>query len=34
MLHVNRRNSFTIAISEAKYITPIARRTILFCQHA
>jgi phosphoserine phosphatase len=29
MLHVNRRDGFTIAVSEAKYITPIARRTIL-----
>ncbi|HKC10434.1 MAG TPA: haloacid dehalogenase-like hydrolase, partial [Vicinamibacteria bacterium] len=29
MLHVNRRDGLTIAVSEAKYITPIARRTIL-----
>lgn len=29
MLHVNRRDGFTIAVSEAKYITPIARRTVL-----
>ena len=29
MLHVNRRDGFTIAVSEAKYIVPIARRTIL-----
>lgn len=29
MLHVNRRDGFTIAVSEAKYITQIARRTIL-----
>jgi hypothetical protein len=29
MLHVNRRNGFTIAVSEAKYIAPIAKRTIL-----
>jgi hypothetical protein len=29
MLHVNRRDGFTIAVSEAKYITPIASRTVL-----
>jgi 2-hydroxy-3-keto-5-methylthiopentenyl-1-phosphate phosphatase len=29
MLHVNRRDGFTIAVSEAKFITPIARRTVL-----
>jgi HAD superfamily phosphoserine phosphatase-like hydrolase len=29
MLHVNRREGLTIAVSENKYITPIARRTVL-----
>jgi 2-hydroxy-3-keto-5-methylthiopentenyl-1-phosphate phosphatase len=29
MLHVNRRDGLTIAVSENKYITPIARRTML-----
>lgn len=29
MLHVNRLDGFTIAVSENKYLTPIARRTIL-----
>lgn len=29
MLHVNRRDGFTIAVSETKHITQIARRTIL-----
>lgn len=29
MLHVNRRDGFTIAVSEAKYIAPIAKRTVL-----
>ncbi|MGH9969746.1 MAG: HAD-IB family phosphatase [Pyrinomonadaceae bacterium] len=29
MLHVNRRDGLTIAVSEAKYITPIAERTVL-----
>jgi 2-hydroxy-3-keto-5-methylthiopentenyl-1-phosphate phosphatase len=29
MLHVNTRDGFTIAVSEAKYITRIARRTVL-----
>jgi len=29
MLHVNRLNGFTIAVSENKYLTPIAKRTIL-----
>ena len=29
MLHVNRRDGFTIAVSEAKFITPIAKRTVL-----
>src|SRR5262245_55815455 len=29
MLHVNRRDGFTIAVSESKYITPIAKRAIL-----
>ena len=29
MLHVNRRDGFTIAVSENKHIAPIARRTIL-----
>ena len=29
MLHVNRTEGYTIAVSEAKYLTPIARRTIL-----
>jgi 2-hydroxy-3-keto-5-methylthiopentenyl-1-phosphate phosphatase len=29
MLHVNRREGLTIAVSENKYITPIAKRTIL-----
>jgi len=29
MLHVNRRDGYTIAVSENKYITPIARRSIL-----
>jgi len=29
MLHVNRLEGYTIAVSEAKYLAPIARRTIL-----
>jgi len=29
MLHVNRRDGYTIAVSEAKFISQIARRTIL-----
>jgi HAD superfamily phosphoserine phosphatase-like hydrolase len=29
MLHVNRRDGFTIAVSENRYIVPIARRTVL-----
>ena len=29
MLHVNQREGFTIAVSEAKYITQIAKRTVL-----
>jgi 2-hydroxy-3-keto-5-methylthiopentenyl-1-phosphate phosphatase len=29
MLHVNRRDGYTIAVSENRYISPIARRTIL-----
>lgn len=29
MLHVNRRDGFTIAVSESKYIAPIARRAIM-----
>jgi HAD superfamily phosphoserine phosphatase-like hydrolase len=29
MLHVNRREGFTIAVSEGKYIAPIAQRSIL-----
>ena len=29
MLHVNRLDGLTIAVSENKYITPIARRTVL-----
>lgn len=29
MLHVNRREGFTIAVSKAKYISQIARRTVL-----
>jgi HAD superfamily phosphoserine phosphatase-like hydrolase len=29
MLHVNRRDGYTIAVSEAKYIAPIATRTVL-----
>src|ERR1700684_299501 len=29
MLHVNRRDGFTIAVSESRYIVPIARRTVL-----
>jgi hypothetical protein len=29
MLHVNRRDGFTVAVSENKYITPIAKRSIL-----
>ncbi len=29
MLHVNRRDGLTIAVSEAKHIAPIARRTVL-----
>lgn len=29
MLHVNRRDGFTIAVSEAKYIAQIAKRTVL-----
>ncbi|NOT64002.1 MAG: haloacid dehalogenase-like hydrolase [Acidobacteria bacterium] len=29
MLHVNRRDGYTIAVSENKYLTPIARRAIL-----
>ena len=29
MLHVNRREGFTIAVSEAKHITQIAERTVL-----
>jgi hypothetical protein len=29
MLHVNSGNGFTIAVSEAKHITRIARRTVI-----
>lgn len=29
MLHVNRRDGFTVAVSENRYISPIARRSIL-----
>ncbi len=29
MLHVNRRDGLTVAVSEAKYVTRIARRTVL-----
>ncbi len=29
MLHVNRRDGYTIAVSEAKYIAQIARRTVI-----
>jgi predicted HAD superfamily phosphohydrolase len=29
MLHVNRLNGLTIAASENRYLTPIARRTVL-----
>jgi predicted HAD superfamily phosphohydrolase len=29
MLHLNRHEGLTIAVSENRYITPIARRTIL-----
>ncbi len=29
MLHVNRKDGCTIAVSEAKFITPIAKRTVL-----
>jgi HAD superfamily phosphoserine phosphatase-like hydrolase len=29
MLHVNRRHGFTIAVNEAKFIAPIANRTVL-----
>jgi len=29
MLHVNRRDGFTITVSENRYIVPIARRTVL-----
>src|SRR5581483_12212939 len=29
MLHVNRLDGLTIAVSENKYLTPIARRTVL-----
>ena len=29
MLHVNRRDGFTIAVSDARFIAPIARRTVL-----
>jgi phosphoglycolate phosphatase-like HAD superfamily hydrolase len=29
MLHVNRLNGLTIAVSENKYLTPIAKRTVL-----
>jgi HAD superfamily phosphoserine phosphatase-like hydrolase len=29
MLHVNHRDGFTIAVSEARLVTPIARRTVL-----
>jgi hypothetical protein len=29
MLHVNRMDGLTIAVSENKFLTPIARRTVL-----
>jgi phosphoserine phosphatase len=29
MLHVNRRDGFTIAVSDARFIAPLARRTVL-----
>lgn len=29
MLHVNRREGFTIAVSQARHIAPIAKRTVL-----
>jgi HAD superfamily phosphoserine phosphatase-like hydrolase len=28
MLHVNRREGFTVAVSEARFITPVAKRTV------
>ncbi len=29
MLHVNRRDGFTIAVSENKYLAPIAKRSVI-----
>ena len=29
MLHVNRRDGFTIAVSQARYLAPIAKRSVL-----
>jgi hypothetical protein len=29
MLHVNNRDGFTVAVSETKHVTRIARRTVL-----
>jgi hypothetical protein len=29
MLHVNRRDGFTIAVSESKHVAQIAKRTVL-----
>jgi predicted HAD superfamily phosphohydrolase len=29
MLHVNQQDGFTIAVSDARFIAPIARRTVL-----
>jgi hypothetical protein len=29
MLHVNRRDGFTIAVSENKFLAPIAKRSII-----
>jgi hypothetical protein len=29
MLHVNRRDGYTIAVSENKYLAPIAKRSII-----
>jgi len=29
MLHINRRNGYTIAVSEAKYVVQVAQRTVM-----
>ncbi len=29
MLHINRRDGFTIAVSENKYLAPIAKRSVI-----